>query len=490
MADNVTTQTTTLATIPGSTKISTDEDLTNGHVQRMKLAVSADGSSTHIGGDADGLQVQGAAADGAALAGNPVLVAGSDGTNAQNISVDASGNVQVDIVADAAGLATAANQLADGHNVTVDNAAGASAVNIQDGGNSITVDGTVTANLSATDNAVLDTIEVNTSYGDNTGGGVELGSLRVTLANDSTGLLSVDDNGGSLTVDNADITTIAGAVAAGQMQVDIVADGAGLATSANQTTMITALELIDDIVYTDDTSTHATGTSKGAGIMAAATPTDGSVIANDIGMLAMSLDRRLHTDTQIVGTDAALDVSAATVTVDLSTNNDVTIDGSSVIRAEDDAHSTGHTGIMGLAVQQTADAALAGTTGDYAPLQVDETGYLKVNIKAGSASGTEYTEDAAAPGNPAGGAVSLVRQDTPATLVSADGDIVAQRATNYGAAFVQVLDSSGNFINAFGGSGGTSHADDAAFTIGGASSITPTGYLVIRLMKGMSGFPG
>ena len=47
-------------------------------------------------------------------------------------------------------------------------------------------------------------------------------------------------------------------------------------------TINTAVELIDDIVYTDDTSTHVTGTSKGAGIMAAATPTDGSVGANDI----------------------------------------------------------------------------------------------------------------------------------------------------------------------------------------------------------------
>lgn len=34
-----------------------------------------------------------------------------------------------------------------------------------------------------------------------TGGGVEAAALRVTLANDSTGLLSVDDNDGSLTVD-------------------------------------------------------------------------------------------------------------------------------------------------------------------------------------------------------------------------------------------------------------------------------------------------
>jgi len=55
------------------------------------------------------------------------------------------GQVQVDIVADGASLATSAGQLADGHNVTVDNATGAAAVNIQDGGNTITVDGTVTA---------------------------------------------------------------------------------------------------------------------------------------------------------------------------------------------------------------------------------------------------------------------------------------------------------------------------------------------------------
>lgn len=40
--------------------------------------------------------------------------------------------------------------------VTINNSTGASAVNIQDGGNTITVDGTVTANLSSTDNTVLD----------------------------------------------------------------------------------------------------------------------------------------------------------------------------------------------------------------------------------------------------------------------------------------------------------------------------------------------
>ena len=34
-----------------------------------------------------------------------------------------------------------------------------------------------------------------------TGGGTESSALRVTIANDSTGVLSIDDNGGSITID-------------------------------------------------------------------------------------------------------------------------------------------------------------------------------------------------------------------------------------------------------------------------------------------------
>lgn len=80
-----------------------------------------------------------------------------------------------------------------------------------DNGGSLTVDGTVTANLSATDNAVLDAIQA----------AVEI-------------------------IDNA--------VSGNEMQVDIVSSAlpSGAATSAKQDTIITAVELIDDTVYTDD----------------------------------------------------------------------------------------------------------------------------------------------------------------------------------------------------------------------------------------------
>ncbi len=63
-----------------------------------------------------------------------------------------------------------------------------------------------------------------------------------------------------------------------------------------------------DAIYIDDTATHTTGVTKGMGIMAVAVPTDTAIEANDIGMPAMSLDRRLHVDADIT--------ASVTLTVD------------------------------------------------------------------------------------------------------------------------------------------------------------------------------
>jgi len=83
-----------------------------------------------------------------------VRVAGA--TDANRLDVDSSGHAQVDI------------------------AAASVAVPVTDNSGSLTVDNT--------------TLSV-------VGGGAEATALRVTLASDSTGVLSVDDNGASLTVD-------------------------------------------------------------------------------------------------------------------------------------------------------------------------------------------------------------------------------------------------------------------------------------------------
>ncbi|HUU35440.1 MAG TPA: hypothetical protein VMW48_15350, partial [Vicinamibacterales bacterium] len=57
------------------------------------------------------------------------------------------------------------------------------------------------------------------------GGGTEAAALRVTIANDSTGLLSVDDNGASLTVDSPQLPAALGsAVSAASLPVVVASD--------------------------------------------------------------------------------------------------------------------------------------------------------------------------------------------------------------------------------------------------------------------------
>lgn len=80
------------------------------------------------------------------------------------------------------GAATAALQLPDSHNVTVDNAAGAAAVNVQDGGNSVTVDAPVGT-------------PVNVQISD----GTRTATVRDTGASDSLNVAIVDGAGAQIT---------------------------------------------------------------------------------------------------------------------------------------------------------------------------------------------------------------------------------------------------------------------------------------------------
>lgn len=235
------------------------------------------------------------------------------------------------------------------------------------------------------------------------GGGIENGSLRVTIANDSTGVLSVDDNGSSLTVDGT-ITANAGT----NLNTSLLALEAG----GNLAGAATSLAIIDDWDETDRAKVNPiagqAGVQGASGVVSA--NTQRVVLATDVALPAgdLAIGRVKLTD----GTDVA-DV------LDLTNSNPLTV-------------------------------AIVDANGD----QVVSFG-----------GGTQYTEDAPAAANPVGTASILVRQDTPATLVDTDGDNVAQRGTNYGAAFVQVVDSAGAFIDTFGG--GTQYTEgdtDASIT--------------------------
>jgi len=104
----------------------------------------------------------------------------------------------------------------------------------------------------------------------------------------------------------------------------------------------------------------------------------------------------------------------------------------------------------------------------------------------GGGGGIEYTEDVAAAADPIGSAQMLVRKDTPAATVTTDGDNIAQRGNNFGAAYVTVLDSSGAFagtgltdaqlratpVPVTGGGGGTEYTE-------GATDATITGSAIL-----------
>lgn len=126
------------------------------------------------------------------------LMMGDDGTNIQSVHTDASGDLQVDVLSSAlpTGASSAANQSTiighvDGIETllgTIDGDTGAikTAVELLDNA----VDGNylnTNLNLAGVDAPI--------------GAGTEAGVLRVTIANDSTGVVSIDDNGGVITVD-------------------------------------------------------------------------------------------------------------------------------------------------------------------------------------------------------------------------------------------------------------------------------------------------
>ena len=169
MADN-----TVLNTGSGGDTIASDDILGVKH-QRVKVQYGADGSAT----DVDSI--------------NRLPVGGSElaaiQTSVEIIDNAIAGTeMQVDVVAP---LPTGTNSIG--------------IVGLDAGSNSI---GAVTVNAN--------------------GGGVEAGALRVTLASDSSGLVSVDDNGGSLTVDNAQLSVVGGGTEAAAMRVTLANDSTGL----------------------------------------------------------------------------------------------------------------------------------------------------------------------------------------------------------------------------------------------------------------------
>jgi len=222
-----------------------------------------------------------------------------------------------------------------------------------------------------------------------------------------------------------------------RVQIGGGTEAAALRTSeATDSNLTTAVELIDDAIFVDDTATHATGTTVGMGIMAVAVPTDTAIEANDIGMPAMSLDRRLHTDTDITAsvtltvTDDGNFNLAASDGIDIG-DVDVTsiLPGTGALnlgKIEDALHTTGDVGVMMLGVENEDQAALTAGDKDYTPIAVTAAGNVEVTIRAATldvALGTDISD--------VFGAASLIEAGVLGEGVATSTDVLNVRNFNY-----------------------------------------------------------
>jgi hypothetical protein len=97
----------------------------------------------------------------------------------------------------------------------------------------------------------------NVTIGSPVGGGTEAAAVRVTIANDSTGVLSVDDNGGALTVDG---TVAVSSLPASTNTIEVVGDVAHDAAAAGNPVLIAAShETIADSAPTNRLATVTDG---------------------------------------------------------------------------------------------------------------------------------------------------------------------------------------------------------------------------------------
>lgn len=146
--------------------------------------------------------------------------------------------------------------------------------------------------------------------------------------------------------------------------------------------------------------------------------------------------------TQLTATGTALDVNfagGATETTLASILSEI----AALSHAEDSAHSSGQIGFMPLAVRADSAGSLVSADGDYAPLQVDANGALRVN--ASVTIGDNKAEDSAHSSGDTGSFSLSVRNDNQATtFTSATGDYAPFATDAKGALYTKNVNNGSN----------------------------------------------
>jgi len=318
-----------------------------------------------------------------------------EGSTAGSILVDGSGVTQPISAASLplpTGAATSTSQLADGHNVTIDNAAGVSAVNIQDGGNVITIDGTLTTVTT------VSTVTDATNWG---GAAIPLTTTQAdNLVNTLDGLNTTsflygfDGSAWDRLLATAGVLRVicdSGCAGGAQFAVDdaLGATPTGTLSLARRDAILSALTPIDD----DAVALHVDG------------------FGSLWGALSADNGARIPAD------------ATAGLKVDLGADNDINVSqlggvATPVTTTQADDRADTLDGLNTSAFMYAYDEA----SGNWDRLR-------------------QYIEGGAAPASFEGTAVLLTRDDSIATHPVAEGNLIAPRATAEGARWTQDFNS-------------------------------------------------
>ncbi len=329
---------------------------------------------------------------GAAITAKGALIAGSDGTNARAIKVDAAGELQVDVLTmptvavtgpltDAqlratpvpvSGTVTASGPLTDAQlratavpvslaSVPSHAVTNAGTFAVQESGAALTalqlIDDAVKTDDAAFTPATDKVLMVGAEFDDTTPDSVnegDAGAIRMsanrnlyTTLRDAAG----NERGVNVTAGNA--LTVDGSGTTQPVSAASLPLPSGAATSAKQDTMITSLQLIDDTIADPSLA-----------IPARAVQVSGSDGVN----------------AQVLAVNSAGQVSVSTVS-SVSPGSG----GGNLGKAEDAAHASGNTGVFVLGIRSDTRGAagmIAGTDGDYIGFQMNASGDLRVDGSA------------------------------------------------------------------------------------------------------------
>lgn len=432
MTDDVTVDNGTLTDYVVSADAATAD---GALVQRVKLAYSADGSTTHVAADADGLLVN-------LGANNDVTVTGTVTAS------DGGGSLTVDD---------------GGSSLTVDGSVSISgSVAVTDNSGSLTVDNAGTFAVQAAQSGTWTVQPGNTA---NTvawkvDGSAVTQPVSIAAAvpvTDNSGSLTVDDGASSLTVDAPVGTPVYvrlsdGASAITTLPVSLASVPSHAVTNAGTFAVqesgaaLTALQLIDNLVLAEDLAHTTADPGVQALAVRKATPANLSGTDGDYEPLQVSagrlwasatIDAALPAGTNAIGKLAANsgvdigDVDVTSVTPGTS--------ATSLGKAADSVAGATDTGVAILAIRDDSLTTLTPADGDYAPLRVNSTGALHVT---GGGGGTQYQEDAAHTTGDTGTMALAVRKDTAAALAGSDGDYTPLITDANGALHVAVASGS------------------------------------------------